>query len=96
MLTSNAKRGYVCRDWGYVRRGPVPHGIDPQSPEWPKHCGRAMTLMGHRQAQAAALLSPAERLKWLALGAHIQRGKGRRKWRAILSERHLKDAYPLP
>jgi hypothetical protein len=54
-----------------------------------------MELMGHRQAQAAALLSPEERLKWIALGARIMKGKGRRKWRAILSERYLKHAYPL-
>ena len=96
MVTFKAKRGYVCRECGYVRRGLVPHGIVPHSRAWPKHCARPMALMGHRQAQAAALLTPEVRLRWIALGARVKRGKGRRKWRAILPERYLKDAYPLP
>jgi hypothetical protein len=51
-----------------------------------------MRLLGHRQAQAAALISMSERLRWLALGGYVKAGKGRRKWRAILSARQLKDA----
>ena len=55
-----------------------------------------MALMGHRQAQAAALLDPSDRLKWLRLGALIMKGKGKRKWRPIMSEKQKDNAYPLP
>jgi hypothetical protein len=55
-----------------------------------------MKLMGHRQAQAAALISPAERMKWIRLGALIKKGRGNRKWRPILSQKQKQDAYPLP
>ena len=55
-----------------------------------------MVLLGHRQAQAAALLDPALRLQWLRLGALIMEGRGRRKWRPILSEKQKDRAYPLP
>ena len=55
-----------------------------------------MALMGHRQAQAAALLDAPERLKWLRLGALIMKGQGKRKWRPILSEKQKDKAYPLP
>ena len=55
-----------------------------------------MALMGHRQAQAAALLGPADRLKWIRMGALIMKGTGKRKWRAILSKHHKQRAYRSP
>ncbi len=89
------KRGYICTECGSTRRAPNPHVITVVSPEWPHCCGGAMRLMGHRQAQAAALLDRRDRLKWLTLGALVMQGKGKRKWRPILSENHKQDAYPL-
>ena len=55
-----------------------------------------MHLMGHRQAQAAAILSVQERLKWIGMGARVMKGKGRRKWRAVMTESQKSRAYPLP
>jgi hypothetical protein len=55
-----------------------------------------MALMGHRQAQAAALITPKKRLDWIRMGAMVMKGKGRRKWRAIISENQTQYAYPQP
>jgi hypothetical protein len=89
-------REYLCTKCGQTRRAPNPHVIDVESSRWPNCCGRAMTLMGHRQAQAAALLDPDDRLKWMKAGAMVMKGSGRRKWRPILSANQMEFAYPLP
>jgi hypothetical protein len=52
--------------------------------------------MGHRQAQAAALLVPTRRVDWILAGALIAKGKGRRKWRPIMNKSQRSKAYPLP
>jgi hypothetical protein len=95
-MSAPGKRGYICTRCGRVRRAPNPHVIDPKSAQWPRCCDQTMKLMGHRQAQAAALISPAERMKWIRLGALIKKGRGNRKWRPILSQKQKQDAYPLP
>ena len=95
-MSVSGKRGYICTRCGATRRALNPHVISAGSAGWPRCCNASMVLMGHRQAQAAALLGKPERMKWLRLGALIMRGKGKRKWRPILSEKQKHNAYHLP
>lgn len=64
-------------------------------PEWPQHCDRPMLVLGYRQSEAATQLSQAERVGWVSLGGPISKGRGKKRWRPIVTEAHLKDRYPL-
>ena len=96
MTNTPGKRGYICTHCAATRRAPNPHVITVDSDQWPVCCNKPMKVMGHRQAQAAALLDQPDRLKWLQLGALIMQGQGKRKWRPIMTEKQKRNAYPLP
>jgi hypothetical protein len=53
-----------------------------------------MPVLGYRQSQAAIQLTDEERVRSVALGGPISKGRGRNRWRPILSEARLKDRYP--
>jgi hypothetical protein len=54
-----------------------------------------MLLLGYRASQAATSISETERVSWAALGCRIAEHRGKKRWRPILSQRELKNAYPL-
>lgn len=60
-------------------------GIAP--PEWPRCHGRPMEWLSRVQTAAAATISPAERLQWLAQELRVLRHPGRRRWRPALTAR---------
>lgn len=91
-----ANRTFACTICGYLRRSASPDfDVGTDSPAWPRHCGESMQLLGYRSSQAATQLKPSERVAWLSLGARVIEGKGRKKWKPVVSETQLKDAYPL-
>jgi hypothetical protein len=85
---------------------PIPYGHwrsidqiyppDFQIPSWLMHCGKPLFILGKRAAQAATTITAEERIQWLALGARIIQGQGKKRWKPILSELKLRDGYPLP
>jgi hypothetical protein len=64
-------------------------------PSWMSHCDEPMFLLGKRAAQAATQLDAQQRPGWVALGARVSEHSGRKKWRPVLTETKLADAYPL-
>lgn len=54
-----------------------------------------MLVLGYRQSQAVTKLTQSERVRWVALGGPIRKGRGKKRWLPILSEARLKDSYPL-
>jgi len=89
-------RTFACEVCGEIRRAISPdydEGIE--SKNWPKHCDNPMFLLGYRASQAATQIDKEERIKWLKLGGRVIKHPGKKKWRPVLKEEHLKDAYPL-
>lgn len=82
---------------------PAPHGhwgnwvVDSSFvlPAWLHHCGQPLFLLGKRASQAASQIDAADRLRWIALNCRVSEHAGGKRWRPILREDRLKDAYPL-
>lgn len=90
-----SNRTFACASCGQLRRAVTPDfAIGAASVRWPRHCGRPMRLLGFRAAQAAARLTPARRVQWLKLGARVRQHAGKKRWRPVLREERLTDAYP--
>lgn len=83
----------VPQPYGHWRNWLAPKGY--VFPNWLSHCGAPMFLLGKRAAQAATQIGPIERLAWIALGARVTEHQGRKRWRPILKESDLRNAYPL-
>jgi hypothetical protein len=91
-----ANRSFACTCCGELKRSPAPNfeqGIESDS--WPKHCNEPMFLLGYRASQAATQIDKNKRVIWLKLGGKVIQHSGKKKWRPILKQEHLKDAYPL-
>lgn len=90
-----ANRTFVCSRCGQLRRAVAPDfEMGVESELWPKHCGEPMFLLGYRAAQAATQITPKQRVEWVRLGARVKEHHGQKKWKPILKEEHLKDAFP--
>lgn len=79
--------------YGHWRSWVVGKGYE--LPVWIYHCGKPMFLLGRRASQAAAQIEVKDRLVWVALGCRVSEHGGAKRWRPILKEASLKDAYPL-
>jgi len=79
--------------YGHWRNWVVPQAYE--FPKWLHHCAKPMFLLGKRAAQAATQIDAAERLTWIALGARVTEHRGKKRWRPILREIDLCNAYPL-
>jgi|SoiMethySBSTD1v2_1073268.scaffolds.fasta_scaffold471513_4 hypothetical protein len=91
-----ANRTFLCSTCGHIQRAASPDFKRMQAdPAWPKHCEAVMLLLGYRASQAATSISETERVSWAALGCRIAEHRGKKRWRPILSQRELKNAYPL-
>ena len=85
-----SSRTYLCASCGKIRRTVAVYGHgDRINRPWPHCCGERMGVLTDIQAEGAAKLRPAERLKWLALGKRMLRDarRGPHKWRPVLTER---------
>jgi hypothetical protein len=59
------------------------------------HCSKPMFLLGRRASQAATQIGNSERLAWISLNCRVSEHGGGKRWRPILREANLKNAYPL-
>lgn len=92
----NGNRTFLCPNCGVLRRAVSPNfkeGTEVKS--WPKHCGKAMLLLGYIASQAATQITLNQRIRWAKPGARVKVHRGKKRWKPILNERNLKDAYPL-
>jgi hypothetical protein len=64
-------------------------------PKWLKHCDKPMFLLGKRASQAATQIEASARLAWIELGCRVSEHASGKRWRPILKEANLKDAFPL-
>jgi hypothetical protein len=79
--------------YGHWRNLVVPKGYE--LPTWLYHCDKPVFLLGKRASQAATQIEANERLTWITLGCRVSEHAGRKRWRPILKDVHLKNAYPL-
>lgn len=92
-----ANRGMICPKCGHVQRVACERLLSGVgSSNWPMHCDKSMLILGYRQSQAISKLTADERIRWVALGGPIRKGRGRKRWQAILSESRLDERYPSP
>ena len=80
--------------YGHWRRGDYVYPENFQIPSWLMHCGRPLFILGKRAAQAATQITAEQRIRWLALGAWIIEGQGKKPWKPILSAAKVSDRYP--
>ena len=90
-----ANRSMICSACGFLRRIACAsllggYGVPP----WPVHCVKPMLVLGYRQSQAATQLTSQERVRWVALGGPVSKGRGRKRWLPIMSESRLRERYP--
>jgi len=52
-----------------------------------------MLLLGYRYAAAATQITATQRMAWLKLGCPVEEHGGSRRWRPILSEKALWQAW---
>jgi hypothetical protein len=87
-----SSRTYLCAACGKIRRSVAVHGHGSRiNRPWPHCCSKPMGVLTDIQAEGAAKLRPAERVKWLALGKRMlrTRERGPHKWRPVLTPRNV-------
>jgi hypothetical protein len=60
-----------------------PIDYDRESYPTPMCCGGPMRLLAYEQTVAAARLSEADRVQWIAAGGKVTKRGGVRRWKAI-------------
>jgi hypothetical protein len=75
------------RNWGVDRSFALP--------AWLHHCSQPLFLLGHRAAQATTQIDAVQRLIWVSLGCRVTQHAGARRWRPVLKQAGLGQAYPL-
>jgi hypothetical protein len=95
-----SNRNYVCSRCGALRRAPQVYRNPRKeslaeaqaSKRWPKHCDRPMIRLPFVQAEAATQITPEERVKWIAKGAHVLKRGGKHTWRPVTSDWQIEEA----
>jgi hypothetical protein len=84
-------RTYLCAVCGGLRRREAvyPHRDKPLPDDYPRCCSTPMLALRKGWGEAAMHIDAAERVVWVAGGAHILRKAGG-KWRAALTERQIR------